>query len=315
MSRRNGACHFRHTVDITGRTMIQAFQSYELQNEDGTPVDEEQLGMMAVGPYPFYHMFDVNHRLIIVIYFLLHLFMFRHQPASISRDVRKYKLTIPLNREEITTENEAEYSSIAAQNATRNSIAYGTPVKPIFLEHPTDPLTRMTQLAAELLESFIENCNNSRRPVYLTNNEGNKHLMLVNPVHANELLRYDKVFSLIQVPDRGLQLIPNPYPENKPNEYTVVPVEHIIRNVSHNMNITSAMSQQHMLVGLGHIIQPYGSYLIDSMISALLSTVEEFCDNNFGHRDERSPFPIVIDMSDLSPIRSAHNAIEVIESS
>lgn len=48
MGRRFGACHFRHTIDITGRVMMQAFQSFQLQN-DGTALSASDLDVMANG--------------------------------------------------------------------------------------------------------------------------------------------------------------------------------------------------------------------------------------------------------------------------
>lgn len=193
--------------------------------------------------------------------------------------------TVPPGAESLDPTERDIFANIAVKNAAKNSVVHGTPLQAMLLNGPEGTVSQLQTMATELLDNFLDNCNNSKRPVYLTNSTGNKHVMLVNPMQAHQLLRYDKVFSLVRVPDRGLQLVPNPNPdpENQNNEYTVVPIEHFVRNASHKINIPSTITQQQLKVGLDHLLEPFGSYIIDSVISALLSTVEEFCDNNFNN--------------------------------
>lgn len=49
MGRRNGSCHFRHSIDVAGTIIMQAFQTYELRDADGSPVPPDQFGRSSNG--------------------------------------------------------------------------------------------------------------------------------------------------------------------------------------------------------------------------------------------------------------------------
>lgn len=199
----------------------------------------------------------------------------------------------------------SELSALAASNVAVNAAIHGQPMYPVAISEPG--LIDAAGTSSNLFDDeILDNCDNTKRPVYLANRQGNKHLMLINPTQIGDLIRHDKVFSLIRLPnDDQLHLLPNPNPTNAVNEYTIVPIHHLVRNASIQFNVPEAMTEEQLKLGVEHLLSPYEPNVIDSMfISAMhnaLLAVQEICTIN-GNNQNRMDAEASINISTVAAI-------------